>query len=193
MSGSKTGRGVSRGGGRGGTYKGKLDSRGRSEGLSSQAMTCNSCQKPGHFRPNCPKRQCFKCQGWGYEAASCPSKVSTPNENGDKKKDESAVMAVNQDSEVIVETKIDEKDGGGTTCFIGVEIGKDVPPVGELPPETTVERWVADSGCSQFMTPPADDMVNYCEGGDVVRIADGRTMPIEGIGKLPMSFWSSKE
>ena len=57
-------------------------------------------------------------------------------------------MVVNQDSEVTVETKIDEKDGGGTTCFIGVEIEKDVPPVGELPPETTVERWVADSGCS---------------------------------------------
>ena len=98
VSGSKTGRGVSRGGGRGGTYKGKLDSRGRSEGLSSQAMTCNSCQKPGHFRPNCPKRQCFKCQGWGHEAVSCPSEVSTPNKNGDKKKDESAAIAVNQDS-----------------------------------------------------------------------------------------------
>ena len=51
-------------------------------------------------------------------------------------------MAVNQDSEVTVETKIDEKDGGGTTSFIDVEIEKDqdVPPVGELPPETMVER-----------------------------------------------------
>ena len=104
-------------------------------------------------------------------------------------------MAVNQDSEVTVETKIEEKDGGGTTCFIDVEIEKDqdVPPVGELPPETMVERWVADSGCSQFMTPSADYMVNYCEGGGVVRIADGRTMPIEGIGNLPMSFWSGKD
>ena len=82
VSGSKTGQGVGRGGGRGGTYKGKLDSRGRSEGLPSQAMTCNNCQKPGHFRPNCPKRQCFECQGWGHEAVSCPSKVSTPNKNG---------------------------------------------------------------------------------------------------------------
>ena len=43
------------------------------------------------------------------------------------------------------------------------------------------------------MTPSADDMVNYCEGGGVVRIADGRTMPIEGIGKLQMSFWSGKD
>ena len=64
VSGSKTGRGVGRGGGRGGTYKGKLDSKGRSEGLSSQAITCNNCQKPGHIRPNCPERQCFKCQGF---------------------------------------------------------------------------------------------------------------------------------
>ena len=95
VSGLKTGRGVGHGGGRGGTYKGKLDSRGRSEGLSSQAMTCNNCQKPGHIRPKCPKRQCFKCQGWGHDAVSCPSKVPTPNKNGDKKKDESAVMTVN--------------------------------------------------------------------------------------------------
>ena len=102
-------------------------------------------------------------------------------------------MAVNQDSEVTVDTKMDEKDGGGTTCFIGVEIEKDVTPVGELPPATTVERWVADSGCSQFMTPSADYMVNYCEGRGVVRIADGRTMPIEGIGNLPMSFLSGKD
>ena len=49
-------------------------------------------------------------------------------------------MAVNQDSEVTVETKIDDRDGGGTTCFIGVEIEKDGPPFGKLPPETTVER-----------------------------------------------------
>ena len=80
-------------------------------------MTCNNCHKPGHIRPNCPERQCFKCQGWGHEAVSCPSKVPTPNKNGDKKKDESAVMAVNQDSEVTVETKIDEKDGGGHDLF----------------------------------------------------------------------------
>ena len=124
VSGPKAGRGVGRGGGRGGTNKGNLDSRGRSEGLSSQAkMTCNHCQMPGHIRPNCSERQCFKCQGWGHEAVSCSSKVPTPNETGDKKKkDEAAVMVVNQDSEVTAETKIDENDGGGTTCFIGVEI-----------------------------------------------------------------------
>ena len=71
LSGSKTGWGVGRGGGRGGTYKGKLDSKGRSEGLSSQAMTCNNYLKLGHIRPNCPERQCFKCQGWDHEAVSC--------------------------------------------------------------------------------------------------------------------------
>ncbi|CAN0461897.1 unnamed protein product, partial [Ascophyllum nodosum] len=138
VSSSKAGRGVGRGGSRGGTNKGNLDSRGRSEGLPSQAkITCNHCQKPGHIRPNCPERQCFKCRGWGHEAVSCPSKVLTPKENGDKK----------------------NKD-----------------------------EWVADSGCSQFMTPSADYMVNYREGGGVVRTADGRAMPIESIGNLPMSF-----
>ena len=35
-------------------------------------------------------------------------------------------------------------------------------------------------------------MVNYRKGGGVVRIANGRAMPIEGIGSLPMSFWSGK-
>ena len=51
-------------------------------------------------------------------------------------------MAVNQepDSEVTAETKVDIVDGGGTTCFMSVEIEKDVPPGGELSPETTVER-----------------------------------------------------
>ena len=76
---------------------------------------------------------------------------------------------------------------------MSVEIEKDVPLVGKLPPKTTVERWVEDSGCSQFMTPSASYMVNYREGGGVVRIADGRAMPTEGIGDLPMSFWSGKD
>ena len=104
-------------------------------------------------------------------------------------------MAVNQepDSQVTANAKIDENDGGGTACFIGVEIENDIPPVEELPPETTVERWVADNGCSQFMTPPADYMVNYHEGGGVVRVGDSRAMPIEGIGNLSMSFWSGKD
>ena len=51
-------------------------------------------------------------------------------------------MAANRDSEITAETKFDENDGGGTTCFIGVEIEKDVPPSGELPPKATVERWI---------------------------------------------------
>ena len=78
VSSSKAGPGVGRGGGRGRTYKGKLDSKDRSERLSSKAMSCNHCQKPGYIRPNCPERQCFKCQGWGHEAVFCPYKVSTP-------------------------------------------------------------------------------------------------------------------
>ena len=150
---SKAGREVGRGGGRGGTSKGKLDSRCRSEGLASQAkIACNRCQKPGHIRPNCPERQCFKCQGWGHEAVSCPSKVPTPKQNVEKEKEESAVMVVSQepDSEVTAETKLDETDGGDKTCFMSVEIEKDISPVGKLPPETTVERWVSDSGCSHF-------------------------------------------
>ena len=71
-------------------------------------------------------------------------------------------MAVSQkpDSEVTTETKLGEKNGGDTTCFMSVEIEKDIPPVVNLPPETTVERWVADNGCSQFMTPSADYMIN---------------------------------
>ena len=43
------------------------------------------------------------------------------------------------------------------------------------------------------MTRSADYMVNYREGWGVVRIADGRAMPIEGIGNLPMRFWSGKD
>ena len=82
VSGSKAGRGVGRGRGHGVTDQGELDSRGRNEGLSSQSMTCNNCQTPGYIRPNCPERQCFKCQGWGHEAVPCPSRVPIPNKNG---------------------------------------------------------------------------------------------------------------
>ena len=58
VSGSKAGRRVGRGGGRGATNKGKLDRRDQSEGLSSQAkIACKHCQKPGHIRPNWPERQ----------------------------------------------------------------------------------------------------------------------------------------
>ena len=57
-------------------------------------------------------------------------------------------------------------------CFTIVAIENNVPPVGELPPETTVEIWVADSGGLKFMTPSSDCMVNYREDGGVVRTAD---------------------
>ena len=99
VSGSKAGRGVGHGGGRGITNKGKLDSRGRNEELSSRAeTTCNHCQKPGPIRPNVRKCQCLKYKGWGHEAVSCPSQVPIPKGNGEKeKRDESDVMAVDQD------------------------------------------------------------------------------------------------
>ena len=152
-------------------------------------ITCIHCQKTEH--------QCFKCQEWGYEAVYCPSKVSTPKENGDKKKkDESAVMAVKQEpnSEVTAETKVDEIDGGGTTCFMSAETEKDFPRVGELTLGTTVERCVSDSGCSQFVTPSVSYMVNYREGeGVVVRVCNGRVMPIEDIWSKPTSFRSGKD
>ena len=104
-------------------------------------------------------------------------------------------MAVDQEPDPIVttKTKLDEIDGGRTTCFMTVEIENNVPPVGELPPETTVERWVADSGCSQPMTPSADYMMNYREGRGVVKVDDDHAMPIEGIGNLRTSFWSGKD
>ena len=104
-------------------------------------------------------------------------------------------MAADQepDSEITAETKLDRNDWGHTICFMAAEIENNVPQAGNLPPETTVERRVAGSGCSQFMTLSGDYMVNYCEGGGVVRIADDRAMPIEGIGNLPMSFWSGKD
>ena len=196
MSGSKAGRGIGRGGGRGGTSKDNLDSRGRSEGVSSQAkITCTHCQKPGHIRPNCPERHCFKFQGWGHEAVSCPPKVPTPKENVVEEEGRVSYYGGNTRTrfKVTAETKLDEIDGGDTACFVSVEIGKHILTVGKETPKTTVERWVADSGCSQFIVPSADHIINYREGGDVVRTAAGRAMPIEGIGNLPMSFWSVKD
>ena len=96
-------------------------------------------------------------------------------------------MAVHQEPDLEVSTETTHKgkiDGEYITYFMAVEVEKNVPPVGELPPEGTVERWITDSGCSRFMTPSAD----Y-----IVRIADDRVMPIAGIGNLPMSFWSGKD
>ena len=100
---------------------------------------------------------------------------------------------MNQIPRLTAETKLDEIDGGHMTCCMTVEVGNNGPPVGELPPETTVEIWGADSGCSKFMTPSSDYMVNYREDGGIVKFADDRAMPIEGTENLPMSFWSGKD
>ena len=184
-------------GGHTGTNKGKMDSRGQNEGLSLQAkITCNHCQKLGHIRHNFPERQCFKRRGWGHEAVSCPSKASSPKNNEEENNNEPAVMAVAQHSnfDKTAGTKVDEIGGGHTICSMTVEITKNTPPIEELPLETTVKRWVANnSGCSQLTAPFADYMVNYREGGGVIRIADDRAMLIEGIGSLPMSFWAGND
>ena len=105
-------------------------------------------------------------------------------------------MVVDQepDFKVTYEIKLDKIIEEDKTCFLTGEIEKNVPPVGELPAETTVERWVADSGGSQLMKPSADCMANYyCEGGGVVRFADDRAIPTEGIGNIPASVWSGKD
>ena len=84
-------------------------------------------------------------------------------------------------------------DGRHETSSMAFEPENNIPPVGEPPPERTVERWVPDSGCSQFMTPSADYVVNYRGSGGIVRIADSRVRAIEGIQILPMRFWSGKD
>ena len=57
-------------------------------------------------------------------------KVPTPKMNGDKmKKDESAVMAENQepDSEVTAHTKIDENDGGARPVSLMLRLRRMLP------------------------------------------------------------------
>ena len=133
VSGSRAGRGVGRVGGSGGTNMASWTEGVEVRGFHRRRITCNHCQKPGHIRPNCHERQYVKCRRWGHETVSCPSKVLTPKENGDKKKkDESAVMTVNQVSnyEVTAETKIDENDGGGTTCLLVLRLIKMFPRLG---------------------------------------------------------------
>ena len=51
-------------------------------------------------------------------------------------------MVVNPepDSKATAETKVDKVDWGCATCFMSVETEKDVPLVGELPSESTIER-----------------------------------------------------
>ena len=50
------------------------------------------------------------------------------------------------------------------TCSMAFEVENNVPLVYEMPPESTVERWVGDSRYSRFMTPSADYiMTNYRE------------------------------
>ena len=93
-----------------------------------------TAKSPGIFDlTNCPERQCFKCQGWGHEAYSCPSKVPAPKDDGDKKKKgESAVMAVNQvpDYEVTAETKIDENDVGARPVSLAMILRRMFPRLG---------------------------------------------------------------
>ena len=51
-----------------------------------------TAKSPGAFDLTVPSVNSFKCQGWGQEAVSCPSKVPIPRENGDKKKDTSQLL-----------------------------------------------------------------------------------------------------
>ena len=95
-------------------------------------------------------------------------------------------MSANQGPDFEVITKLGENDGGHTACFMAVEIETNIPPVGELPPETR------KMGCRLRMLTAhgtfSKKMVTYDEGRDLVRIADDRAMSIEGIWNLPMSL-----
>ena len=68
---------------------------------------------------------------------------------------------------------------------MAVEFERNVIPEGEISPENSNERWITDCRCSRLM-------INYREGGGVIRIADDRVLPFEGIGNLPMSFRSGR-
>lgn len=63
---------------------------------------------------------------------------------------------------------------------MAVEDERNVTPEGEMPAESSIERWITDSRCSRYMMPSADFMINYREGGGVVGIADDRVLPTEG-------------
>ena len=60
---------------------------------------------------------------------------------------------------------------------MAVEVERNVPP------ESSIEKWIADSGCSRFMMPSADFMVNYRESGGVVRKSTGERLIWQGMGK----------
>lgn len=66
-----------------------------------------------------------------------------------------------------------------------VELERKVIPEGEIPLKNSNERRFTDSICSRLM-------INYREGGRVIRIADDRVPPFEGIGNLPMSSRSDR-
>lgn len=48
---------------------------------------------------------------------------------------------------------------------MAVDIDRNVLPVDEIPAESSIKKWIADSGCSRLMTPSVDVEVNYHESG----------------------------
>ena len=53
-----------------------------------------------------------------------------------------------------------------------------------------IETWIVDSAATRHMTPNPVSMTNYRDCDGVVRVANGVTLPIEGVGDILMSFQS---
>ena len=134
VSGSKARRGVGRGGGRGGTNKGKLDRRSRSEGLSSQEkISCNHCQNSSTFDLTVPSANTLSVGGGVTRLFRAHLRFRLRRKRMEtKRRDESTVMAVNQepDSEVTADSKIDENDGGARPVSLSLRLKRMFPRLG---------------------------------------------------------------
>ena len=145
-------------------------------GKEDRNVSCSICKKTGHIWFKCSQRVCSICRETGHDPHRCPQLAK---ENATLVISDQADLVAHADAFVSISQGGHEFRFGcsGGTEGLDCEIGD-------------IETWIVDSAATRHMTPNPVSLTNYCECDGVVRVANGFTLPIEGVSDILMSFQS---
>ena len=159
---------------------------------------CYNCHVRGHFAANGKTKVSKKCGGRGHDDSKCPSPADMETAlavelpGSDEESTTSSVGAAGFMAE-----EVDAVCGHPQAHVASGKCDGSVPNCGveglAMQVEEAMEGWYLNTGASGHMSPSSEGMTNFQPCDKSLRVANGVTLPIEGIGNLVVEFQSGLE
>ena len=159
---------------------------------------CYNCHVRGHFAANGKTKVSKKCGGRGHDDSKCPSPADMETAlavelpGSDEESTTSSVGAAGFMAE-----EVDAVCGQPQAHVASGKCDGSVPNCGveglAMQVGEAMEGWYLNTGASGHMPPSSEGMTTFQPCNKSLRVANGVTLPIEGIGNLVAEFQSGLE